>query len=79
MKINKINDQLRIADEVELQGCSDDCIEYYGKNRDIIELEKRGGWKADPHKDSASAIREAKRQFGYYCWLQKTPKTCIYW
>lgn len=78
MKINKITEQLKIGEEVELQGCENDCTEYFNKTRDIAELERRGGFNIDNKLTTKDRV-ECVRLFGYYCYRRKTPKTCMFW
>ncbi len=78
MKIKRITDQLVIREEVELQGCHNDCTEYFNKTRDIAELERRAGFDISNNISYKDKV-ECARRFGYYCYKSKTPKTCMLW
>lgn len=79
MKIEKIKDKINIEEqcEVELQGCADDCKEYYLKTKGDYETLAKAGCKVDGTA-SPQEIREIKDTFGYYCYRLLTPKTSIY-
>lgn len=73
---NKVN--LESKNEVELQGCYNDCTEYKQKTKATYRLITSQGFKADG-KQTVSEIREILSIFGSYCYKTKTCKTCIYW
>lgn len=79
MKIEKINEQLPLEEQfdVELEGCQNDCKEYFAKGSADYEFLKRNGAKVDGTA-SVAEIRQIKEVFGFYCYRMLTPKTSIY-
>ncbi|MBR5513160.1 MAG: hypothetical protein IKV85_04140 [Ruminococcus sp.] len=79
MKIEKIENGFVNEFEGEAQSCWDDCTEYRGKTSGINSLIRRAGYKGDASRSDLNHLAEIKDVFGYYCYREKTPKTCIYW
>ena len=79
MKINKIEDKIQLEqfNDVELQGCYTDCVEYFQKTKGDWNILKNAGYPTNG-KESIAQIREIKNIFGFYCYRKNTPKTCIY-
>ena len=78
MKIEKINDAFVNEFDAQAQGCSDDCNEYRGSSKADINWQKRNGVRSYSEWDRTDC--ENVISLGMtYCYLDKTPKTCIYW
>jgi len=77
MKIKKIENMLDIEEQfdVELQGCLNDCKEYFCKTSGNYLVLKRAGFRVDGSKADR---REALALFGFYCYKEMTPKTSIF-
>lgn len=80
MKIKKIEDRIEPKGQfdVELQDCSNDCKEYYGKYLSDWRRIASQGYKADG-SETLEQIAEIKRIFGVYCFQKKTAKDVIIW
>lgn len=81
MKVNKINEKVELGNlnDVTLQGCYDDCTEYFQKTKaNYNAIVTATGLKPNGN-ESPAEIREIKELADYYCYKKKTAKTCIYW
>jgi len=79
MKIKKIENMLDIEEQfdVELQGCLNDCTEYFCKTSGNYLLLKKAGFRVDGNISNADR-RKALELFGFYCYKEMTPKTSIF-
>ncbi|MBD5555120.1 MAG: hypothetical protein HDQ95_07215 [Roseburia sp.] len=80
MKIKKIQKKLNLqnSNNVKLQGCYDDCTEYFQNTADDYNRIHAAGYPADG-KDSAAVIAEIYKIFGVYCYKTQTVKTTYLW
>lgn len=80
MKVKKINDKLELENQIdiELQGCHDDCTEYFNKSSGNYLFLARAGFKVDGTA-KVSEIQKIYKLFGFYCYRMKTPKTTAWW
>ena len=83
MKINKINEMIELDKQfdVELEGCLDDCTEYFCKGSFEVLKEQSQGLAGD-----GSDLRNQTNEFKtwvasahYYCYTAGTAKTTIWW
>ena len=79
MKIKKIKDMIDIENQfdVELQGCLNDCKEYYSKTQSDYEYLASHGCKVDGTA-TVEEIRDIKDQYGFYCYRLLTAKNSSY-
>ena len=75
MEIKKITDAFVNEFDGAAQSCWDDCTEYRGKTSYTYNLIRRAGF-GNLDWDHFADI---KAIFGDFCYMEKTPKTCIYW
>ncbi|WP_294413853.1 hypothetical protein [uncultured Ruminococcus sp.] len=78
MKIEKITDAFVNEFDGQVQSCSNDCTEYFGKTLAVIKLQINAGIRKDYDWDSD----DCKNVIGCgedYCYRDHTPKTTIYW
>lgn len=79
MKVKKINEKLELenSNDVVLQGCHNDCAEYFNKTYADYLFLKRNGIKVDKYSYQANV--DAATLLGKYCYKDMTPKTCAFW
>lgn len=79
MNIKIINNQIDLEEQfdVELQGCSNDCKEYFAKTKQDYQKLHNAGYKVDGTA-TVDEIRFIKEKEGFYCYRLLTPKTSIY-
>lgn len=77
MKIEKITDAFVNEFDAQTQGCSDDCEEYRGRTKTLIEgqlaIHLRNYWGYDS-TDQQQVLLAGQT----YCYREYTPKTSIY-
>lgn len=77
MKVEKITDAFVNEFDAQTQGCSNDCAEYRGKTKSLIEgqlaISLRDHWGYD--RDDQQKVLLAGKT---YCYRDYTPKTSIY-
>ncbi len=80
MEIKKIRDRIEPKGQfdVELQGCLDDCTEYFGKYLSDWRRIASQGYKADG-SETQEQMAEIKKIFGVYCFQKKTAKDTSLW
>lgn len=82
MKKEIIKNKIDIDEQfdIELQSCSDDCIEYFGKGLSEVRMIQSQGINAT--NPTTSQIRrgvQLAKDLGIsYCYRMNTPKTSIY-
>lgn len=78
MKIKKIENMLDIEEQfdVELQGCLNDCKEYFCKTYGNYLLLKKAGFRVDGNSNADRRL--AKELFGFYCYKEMTPKRSFF-
>lgn len=79
MKIKKIKNQINLEEQfdVELQGCSNDCKEYFAKTKETYQRLRNAGYKVDGTA-TIEEIEFIREQEKCYCYRLLTPKTSIY-
>lgn len=82
MNIHKIQNKIPVENQydIELHGCQDDCLEYFGSTPFQVRLiESQGVNATDPSGSDISRGVKVARDLGLsYCYRMHTPVTSIY-
>lgn len=83
MKVKKLVNKIDLDDQfdVELQGCYDDCTDYYGKTSFEVNLLEGQGFNAtEPSTSDTQRGLQAARDLGIsWCYRLYSSKTATYW